>query len=347
MNRVKAKWVALGLFGMLGILLWAGCDGSSRKRAPLDGAASGDSAVVPGGANAAGYGGNGGAGATTGNAPDGDILGLGGSYSFGTRAPWAGLADTIVDAGADAGAEAGEATTFGPSTVAEACAEYHPASLAVVVPSESDCSVVASQYETLEYSPNQLSSCYMDGTPDESCTMTKVTQSGGACGDPDGWRLTASSIAFFGGGFGFWSFGENYSGWDGIGVWAKLEQGPAISFRLTVLDGSSEPVIDPTTGYPSCYYDYSSAGQDWDHDGVANLSPPPESLRCKGNWSVTIAIDQQWRFLMLPWSVWQASPGNLTSAIDPKTLSQLTFQFPPCSDFALQLGWVGAYRAKP
>jgi hypothetical protein len=365
MNRVKAKRAALGLFGMLGILLWAGCDGSTRKRTPLDGAASDDSAAVPGGANAEGYGGNGGAGATTGNGPDGKILGLGGSYSFGTREPWASVADTIADAGADAiadagadaiasanagteaGVEAGGATTLGPSTVAEVCADYYPAWSAVIVPSESDCNVVANQYETLEYSPNNWSSCYMDGTPDQSCTMTKVTQLGGACGSPDNWRLTASSTAFFGGGFGFWNFAQNYSGWDGIGIWAKLEQGPAISFRLTVLDGSSEPVIDPTTGYPSCYYDSTSAGQDWDHDGVANLSPPPESLRCKGIWTVPIAIDSQWRFLMLPWSVWQASPGNLTSAIDPKTLNQLTVQFPPCSDFALQLGWVGAYRAKP
>lgn len=344
MNRVKAKRVALGL---LGILLWVDCDGASRKRASLDGAASGDTASPSGGANGAGYGGNGGVGARTGSAPDGDILGVGGSYSFGTRDPWASVADTIASAGAEVGGGDMEATTFGPSTIADACAEYHPSSLAVVVPSESDCSVVASQYDTLEYSPNQLSGCYMDGTPDETCTMTKVTQSGGACGDPDGWRLAASSTAFFGGGFGFWNFAENYSGWDGIGIWAKLEQGATTEFRLTLVDGSSEPVIDPTTGYPSCYDDYSSAGQDWDHDGVANLSPPPESLRCKGNWSVTIAIDQQWRFLMLPWSVWQADPGSLTSAIDPKTLSQLTFQFPPCSDFALQLGWAGAYRTKP
>jgi len=350
MNRVKAKRAALGLFG---ILLLVGCGGASRKRAPVDGAASGDTAPVSGGASgtggAAGNGGNGGAGAMTGNAPDGGILGLGGSYTFGTREPWASVADAITtaDAGADTGAEAGEATTFGPSTVAEACAAYHPSSSAVVVPSESDCSVVANQYETLEYSPNQWSSCYMDGTPNQSCTMTKVTQADGACGDPDAWRLTASSAAFFGGAFGFWSFTENYGDWDGIGIWAKLEQGATTEFRLTMLDGSSEPVVDPATGNPSCYYDSSSDGQDWDHDGIANLSPPPESLRCKGSWSVTIAIDQQWRFLMLPWSVWQAYPGNLTSAIDPKSLNQLTFQFPPCSDFALQLGWVGAYRAKP
>ena len=344
MNRVHEKPVALEL---LGILLLVGCGGASHKRVPVDGAASGDTASVSGGANAAGYGGNGGAVARTGSAPDGNILGLGGNFSFGTREPWASVADTIADAGADAGSVDMEATTLGPSTVAEACAEYHSSSSAVVVPSESDCSVVTNQYEMLEYSPNQMSSCYMDGTPDESCTMTKVTQSGGTCGDPDGWRLTASSTAFFGGAFGFWNFAENYSGWDGIGIWAKLEQGAPTEFRLAMSDGSSEPVIDPATGYPSCYYDYTSAGQDWDHDGVANLSPPPESLRCKGSWSVTVAIDQQWRFLMLPWSVWQAYPGNLTSAIDPKALSILTFQFPPCSDFALQLGWVGAYRAKP
>jgi hypothetical protein len=346
MKRVKAKQAALGL---LEILLLVGCGGASRKPAPVDGAAGDDTAPVSGGANGAGYGGNGGAGATTGSAADGDILGLGGSYSFGTREPWASVAVTIADAGADAdaGGEDMGATTFGPSTVAAACADYHPSSLAVVVPSESDCGVVANQYETLEFSPNQMSSCFGDGTPDQSCTMTKVTQSGGACGDPDGWRLAASSTAFFGAVFGFWNFAENYGGWDGIGIWARLEQGAVTEFSLTMLDGSSEPVVDPATGNPSCYYDLTSDGQDWDHDGIDNLSPPPESLRCKGIWSVTIAIDQQWRFLMLPWSDWQAYRGDLTSTIDPKTLSQLTFQFPPCSDFALQLGWVGAYRAKP
>jgi hypothetical protein len=197
-----------------------------------------------------------------------------------TREPWASVADASADA--VAGAEAGEATTFGPSTVAEACAQYHPSSSAAAVPSESDCSVVANQYETLEYSPNQWSSCYMDGTPNESCTMTKVTQSDGVCGDPDGCRLTASSTAFIGGAFGFWSFAENYGDWDGIGIWAKLDQGATTHFRLTMLDGSSEPIIDPATGYPNCYYDSSSDGQNWDHDGIDNLSPPPESLRCKG-----------------------------------------------------------------
>jgi hypothetical protein len=236
---------------------------------------------------------------------------------------------------------------LGPSTAAEACAEYHPAASAVVVPTESDCSVVANQYETLEYRTDKGFTCFTDGTPNQSCTMTMSTQSAGACGDPDGWRLTASSTAFFGGAFGFWAFAEDYSEWDGIGIWARLEQRAKTEFPLTLLDATSQPIVDPTTGYPSCYYDSTTTGQDWDHDGVANLSPPPESLRCKGIWSVTIVIDQQWRFLMLPWSVWRDRFASPADAIDPKTLSVLTFQFLPCSDFALQLGWVGAYRAKP
>ena len=341
MSWTQAKRVAQSL---VGILLLVGCGGGSGKKAPVSGGEGGENPPVFGGANggnsplaggASGlaYGGNGGGGSTTESAPVGGVLGLGGTYDFGTREPWASVADPPG------------ATTFGPSTVAEACAEYTPPTQAVVVPTESDCAVVANQYETLPYRTN-LFGCYMDGTPDQSCTMAADTQSADACGDPAGWRLMASSTAFWGGGFGFWVFDEDYSGWDGIGIWARLEQDTKTEFRLSMQDNTSKPVVDPATGYPSCYNAGSPTGQDWDHDGVANLSPPPQSLRCKG-WSVTIAIDQQWRFFMLPWSVWQADSESLASAIDPKTLSVLSFQFPPCSDFTLQLGWVGAYRANP
>jgi hypothetical protein len=227
------------------------------------------------------------------------------------------------------------------SSATESCVGYEPPAptdLAML----ATCAGVAQSYE-FEDAKLDIFYGYSDSTPGASETHEPITLDPAQCGDARAWHLMTSGQASWGAGWGFHEQTLDYSAWDGIALWARAGEGTTALFGFYINDGISrgETVIDPATGEKACYSD----GDDWDLDGKPNLSLPPESLMCS-SWGVTVKVDDQWRFILLPWSVWTNSKARI-SALGLTTADIRVSQILaiPCADLDLTIASLGAYRA--
>lgn len=285
-----------------------------------------------------------GCGSTTSSAPSGSAGAAGSAASapfgygpngygfagYGGDTGWAGAANGFSGAVGVAG-----------STAAASCVGVEPPTPANAVMLDS-CAAVAQGYEFQVQNPG-ISYGWVDSTPGAKETHTVTTLDPALCGDTDAYRFTMTGSASTGGNYDFGGMPRDLSAWDGFALWVRAGAGTTASFGIAVWDATTlgNTVINSATGEKACYV----PGDDWDLDGVPNLSLPPWPLLCQG-WSVNLTVTDQWRFVLLPWSIW-SSANERVAAIGIKTsgLSGWQLYLNPCSATDLWIASLGPYRA--
>jgi hypothetical protein len=218
---------------------------------------------------------------------------------------------------------------------ASSCDDFTPPAV-TSTPRLSTCDEVAA----LEVSPRTaiVQRCYAGGSYGSTCSIQTSAIEEGWCGNDSALVLGTAGTQARGASFIMAQSAWDLGGYEGIGFWAKAAPGTTVRIRFALWDAQVFP--QTPVSERSCYY----FGDDWDGDGRVNLALPPLELLCDA-WTLRVSIDDQWRYVMLPWGSWKNRNAKAQAAgIVPAKIREFQIYTDPCADIELWITGFGGYR---